>query len=213
MSTLSFHETKNITCGEGGALLLNEDRWIERAEILREKGTDRSKFFRGQVDKYTWVDIGSSYLPSDLLAAILVAQLEDRQAIQTRRKAIWNHYHASLASWAAENEVSQPIVPNDCEHPAHLYYLLLPSLAARQLIIQHLRDNGIMSVFHYVPLHLSPMGRHYSGRTHTCEVAEHMSSRIVRLPLYTQLRDNETHDIIGKVKTFSPHQINQTHTE
>ena len=139
LATQSFHETKNITCGEGGALVINDPGLIERAEIIREKGTNRSRFFRGQVDKYTWVDIGSSYLPSDILAAYLYAQLEQREIIQARRKQIWLRYHAELSDWARYNGVRQPVIPPECDQPYHLYYLLLPDLDRRQALIEHLR--------------------------------------------------------------------------
>jgi dTDP-4-amino-4,6-dideoxygalactose transaminase len=149
LATLSFHETKNVTCGEGGALLVNDPQYVERAEILREKGTNRARFFRGQVDRYTWVDIGSSYLPSDILAAYLLAQLEAREEIQTRRHAIWTRYSHELCAWARERDVHLPVVPAHCQHPAHLFYLVMPSLAARTALIEHLKANQILAVFHY----------------------------------------------------------------
>lgn len=164
LSTLSFHETKNISCGEGGALVLNDPEMIERAEIIREKGTNRSRFFRGQVDKYTWVDVGSSYLPSDALAALLLAQLEMREQIQERRRAIWDRYRAELGEWADESQVGLPHVPPHCDQPAHLFYLLLPTLADRQELIAHLKAAGVVATFHYVPLHLSKMGVRLGGR-------------------------------------------------
>src|SRR5262249_60006441 len=163
LAALSFHETKNISCGEGGALVINDARLIERAEVLREKGTDRSRFFRGQVDKYTWVDVGSSYVLSDLLAAFLHAQLEEREAIQARRHQAWQYYHRHLAGWAASQGVRLPVVPPHCRQPAHLYYLLLPDLAARQGFIEHLAASGLSAVFHYLPLHLSAIGRRLPG--------------------------------------------------
>ena len=162
-STLSFHETKNLTCGEGGALVINDPALIDRAEVLREKGTNRSRFYRGQVDKYTWVDIGSSYLPSEILAAYLWAQIQARDAIQAHRHGIWSRYDAELAGWADSAGVRRPIVPDHCEHPAHIYYLLMPSLAARDAFIAHLRARQILAVFHYLPLHLSEQGRRYGG--------------------------------------------------
>jgi len=202
MATLSFHETKNITCGEGGALMLNEDRWIDRAEIIREKGTNRSRFFRGQVDKYTWVDIGSSYLPSDMLAAILCAQLESKAKIQSERMRIWNTYHRELTDWARTNNITLPTVPAGCEQPAHLYYLLMPDINARQAIIQHLRDHGIMVVFHYVPLHSSPMGRQVAARNTSCPVTEDASDRLVRLPIYSSLTSIDQRKIVDTVRQF-----------
>ena len=160
----SFHETKNITCGEGGALLINDPRLIERAEIIREKGTNRSRFFRGQVDKYSWVDIGSSYVMSDVLAAFLYAQLEVWQTIQARRQRIWKRYDQQLRGWAQERGIGCPVVPAHCEQSHHMYYLVMPSLEKRQALISFLKSRGILSVFHYVPLHLSPMGQRMGGR-------------------------------------------------
>ncbi|MHA1279988.1 MAG: dTDP-4-amino-4,6-dideoxygalactose transaminase, partial [Candidatus Helarchaeota archaeon] len=168
MATQSFHETKNISCGEGGALLINDPEYIERAEIIREKGTNRSRFFRGQVDKYTWVDIGSSYLPSDMLAAYLYAQLEEWQKIQSKRKQIWEKYEIALEDWAGLNGVKQPYIPEHCEQAYHMYYLLLPSLDKRQALIAYLKEKGILSVFHYQPLHLSDMGRKFGGSPGDC---------------------------------------------
>jgi dTDP-4-amino-4,6-dideoxygalactose transaminase len=185
LATLSFHETKNVTCGEGGALLINDERFIERAEILREKGTNRTRFFRGQIDRYTWVDVGSSYLPSDLLAAYLLAQLEARDEIQARRQAIWQRYAAALAG----SGVTLPTVPDGCEQPAHLFYVLMPSLAARTRLIDCMRARQILLVFHYQPLHLSEMGRRLGGRPGQCPVTEDVADRLVRLPLYFQLQD------------------------
>lgn len=190
MSTLSFHETKNVTCGEGGALLINDERYIERAEIIREKGTNRTRFFRGEIDKYTWVDVGSSYLPSELLAAYLLAQLEARDDIQRRRQAIWSGYASALTSGPARI-LRLPIVPAGCEHPAHLFYVLAPSLDARSALITAMRALQILIVFHYQPLHLSDMGRLLGGRSGQCPVTEDVSDRLVRLPCYFQLRDDE----------------------
>src|SRR5690606_32879127 len=149
LATQSFHETKNLTCGEGGALLVNDPALVERAEILREKGTNRSRFFRGMVDKYTWVDIGSSWLPSDMLAAYLYAQLEQRDDIQARRGRIWQYYWDHLQEWAIQHGVRLPVIPEHCEQPYHMFYLLLPSLAERTALIDHLKERGILSVFHY----------------------------------------------------------------
>lgn len=191
MATQSFHETKNITCGEGGALLINDASLIDRAEILREKGTNRSRFFRGMVDKYTWVDAGSSYVLSDLLAAFLYAQLEQSQAIQASRQRIWQAYDEHLRVWARENQVCTPTVPAHCEQPYHMYYLLLPSLDARAAFINSLRQKGIISVFHYLPLHLSEMGRKFGGQPGDCPVTEDISDRLVRLPFYTTLTEEE----------------------
>lgn len=202
MATLSFHETKNFTCGEGGALLINDQQYIERAEIIREKGTNRSRFFRGQVDKYTWVDIGSSYLPSDMLAAFLLAQLESREAIQYRRAQIWHRYEAGLRGWAASNDVSMPSVPEHCDQAYHMFYILLPSLDARQALIGHLKDRGILSVFHYLPLHLSDMGRRYGGSPGDCPVTEDISDRLLRLPFYNSITSEEQGAVIEAIQRF-----------
>lgn len=202
LATLSFHETKNISCGEGGALLVNDPALFERAEILREKGTNRSRFFRGQVDKYTWVDIGSSYLPSDILAALLLGQLEAREEIQARRKRIWDRYDAGLRDWAAERGVRQPIVPPDCIQAYHMYYLLLPDLGTRQAFLKHLKERDILSVFHYLPLHLSPMGRSFGGREGQCPVTEDVSDRLARLPFYTMLSEADQDRVIDAILRF-----------
>ncbi|MBU1694238.1 MAG: dTDP-4-amino-4,6-dideoxygalactose transaminase [Verrucomicrobia bacterium] len=202
LATQSFHETKNFTCGEGGALLINETQYIERAEILREKGTNRSKFFRGQVDKYSWVDIGSSYLPSDILAAFLFAQLEQREAIQAKRKAIWEYYKAHLTDWAASVGARLPFVPDHCEQTWHMFYLLMPSLEARQALIAFLKERGIMSVFHYLPLHLSTMGRRFGGKPGDCPVTEDVSDCLLRLPFYNSLADSELAVVVEAVRAF-----------
>ncbi len=200
MATQSFHETKNFTCGEGGALLINDPQYIERAEIIREKGTNRSRFFRGQVDKYTWVDIGSSYLPSDILAAFLYAQLEAREQIQARRRRIWEYYYERLQDWAEGHNVRLPVVPAHCEQPYHLFYLLMPNLEARTRLISHLKEQGIMSVFHYLPLHLSPMGRQFGGKPGDCPVTEEVSDRLVRLPFYNDLTQEDQDQIIDAIQ-------------
>jgi dTDP-4-amino-4,6-dideoxygalactose transaminase len=201
-STLSFHETKNITCGEGGALLINDPRFIERAEVLREKGTNRSRFFRGEVDRYTWVDVGSSFLPSDLLAGFLLAQLEARDRIQAVRKRAWEFYRTELADWAGQRGFRLPQVPPHCEQPFHLFYLLLPSLEDRTSFIRHLRDRGVTAPFHYVPLHLSDMGLRLGGRKGTCPVAESVSERLVRLPLFNDLSQDTLSYIVDAVRAF-----------
>ena len=200
LATQSFHETKNFTCGEGGALLINDPQHIERAEIIREKGTNRSRFFRGQVDKYTWVDIGSSYLPSDILAAFLYAQLEARDQIQASRQRIWHYYNDHLQAWAAANNVRLPIVPAHCEQPFHMFYLLLPSLAQRQGLIEHLKGHGILSVFHYLPLHLSDMGRKFGGQPGDCPVTEDVSDRLLRLPFYNDLTEADQTSVCAAIK-------------
>jgi dTDP-4-amino-4,6-dideoxygalactose transaminase len=187
IATQSFHETKNITCGEGGALVLNDAALFERAEIIREKGTNRARFFRGQVDKYTWVDMGSSYLPSEMLSAFLLAQLEAGDQIQRKRMHIWNRYASELKTWADTNGIALPTVPKGAEHPAHIFYLLLPSLQHRQDFIAHMRERGVQSVFHYQALHLSPMGERLGGKPGDCPVTEDLVDRLVRLPLYAEL--------------------------
>lgn len=204
LATQSFHETKNFTCGEGGALILNDQRFIERAEIIREKGTNRSRYFRGQVDKYTWVDIGSSYLPSDILAAFLYAQLEAREEIQKKRRQIWEMYHERLEAWAEEVCVQLPKVPAHCEQAYHMFYLLLPSLTSRQALIEHLKSRGILSVFHYLPLHLSDMGRQFGGREGDCPVTEDVSDRLLRLPFYNDLAEEDQETVVEAILEFDP---------
>lgn len=203
-ATLSFHETKNVTCGEGGALLINDEAFIGRAEVIREKGTDRSRFFRGEIDRYTWVDVGSSYLPSDLLAAYLLAQLEARDEIQRRRHQIWSRYASELASWADDRRVRMPVVPEGCEHPAHIFYLLLPSLEARSAFLAHMRSQQILAVFHYQPLHLSTMGSRFGGCAGQHPVTERVADRLVRLPCYFQLQNDEQTRVITAVCAALP---------
>jgi dTDP-4-amino-4,6-dideoxygalactose transaminase len=196
LAAQSFHETKNFICGEGGALVINDPQYVERAEILREKGTNRSRFFRGEVDKYTWVDAGSSYLPSDILAAFLLAQLESRAEIQAKRQRIWESYFEQLRNWADAHAIGLPSPPAWCEQPFHMFYLLLPSLGHRQAVIQHLKQRGILSVFHYLPLHLSDMGRGFGGRPGDCPVTEDLSDRLLRLPFYNDLSETEQARVI-----------------
>ncbi len=202
LATQSFHETKNFACGEGGALLLNDPAYIERAEIIREKGTDRSRFFRGQVDKYTWVDVGSSYLPSDMLAAFLLGQLEARERIQGKRKAVWDRYQAGIAPWAGDAGIRLPVIPPGCEHPYHMYYILAPSLAKRQALIAHLKGRGISAVFHYLPLHLSAMGMRFGGKPGDCPVTEDISERLLRLPFYYELTEEDQDSVIRALREF-----------
>jgi len=197
----SFHETKNIICGEGGALLINRPRFGERAEIVREKGTNRGQFFRGQVDKYTWVDIGSSYLPGEVTAAFLWAQMEEAEPITRQRLAIWAQYHQGFAELEHSGKIRRPVVPQDCEHNAHMYYLLLDSLETRSGLIAHLKTQGIGAVFHYVPLHTSPAGQQF-GRahgelTHTLDLAD----RLLRLPLWIGVEDR-IEEIIALVQHY-----------
>ena len=203
MAAQSFHATKNIQCGEGGALVFNDPAYLDRAEILREKGTNRSQFFRGMVDKYTWVDVGSSYLPSDLLAAYLTAQLESFAEIQRQRHTVWKTYHVELADWAAAQGVPQPTVPAGCAHPAHLYYLLMPDLDRREGLLRHLADRGVHGTSHYLPLHCSPAGLRY-GRVGPggCPVTENVADRVLRLPVYAGMRAEELGRVVDAVQQF-----------
>ena len=209
LATQSFHEPKNFTCGEGGAILINDPALYERAEILREKGTNRGRFYRGQVDKYTWVDIGSSYLPSDVLAAFLFAQFERRDQIQATRRRIWEYYNQRLEGWDAENGVHLPFVPYHCDHPYHMYYLVLPSFKDRQALIAHLKERGITSVFHYQPLHLSEMGRKAGGKKGDCPVTEDVSDRLLRLPFYNELTESDQSRIVSALFEF--HAVDAIH--
>lgn len=203
MATQSFHETKNISCGEGGALLINDPQYSARAEILREKGTNRSRFFRGQVDKYTWTDLGSSYLPSDILAAYLLAQLEARDAIQEQRKCIWEFYATHLAAWAENCNVRLPIIPSYCEQPYHMFYVLMPSFEERQALIAHLKERGILSVFHYLPLHLSDMGQRFGAPPDACPVTQDVSDRLLRLPFYNDLAEADQVRVVAAIYEFA----------
>ena len=189
MAALSFHETKNIISGEGGALLINEPRFADRAEIIWEKGTNRSQFFRGQVDKYTWVDVGSSYLPGEITAAFLWAQMEEADTITARRLAIWARYHEAFEGLEASGRVRRPIIPSDRIQNGHLYYLLMPSLAARTTLIDRLKARDIQTVFHYIPLHSSPFGRTAGRTVGDMTVTDDVSDRLVRLPLWLGLED------------------------
>jgi dTDP-4-amino-4,6-dideoxygalactose transaminase len=202
MAALSFHETKNVFCGEGGALILNDPAGAERAEILREKGTNRSRFFRGEVDKYTWLDIGSSYVPSDMLAAFLLGQLEQREGVQASRRRIWERYRDELVEWAAARGVGLPFIPEGSDPAYHLFHLLLPSLDARHAFIAALRDRGVQAIFHYLPLHTSPMGERFGGRPGDCPVAESVSDRIVRLPFYASMSEDEQMRVVDAVRAL-----------
>ncbi len=192
LGALSFHETKNIISGEGGALLVNDPCYAEQAEIIREKGTNRSLFFRGQVDKYTWVDFGSSYLPSELIAAFLWAQMEDADSITRRRLDIWDEYHKNFEALEQREKIRRPIVPPDCIHNAHMYYLLLPDLERRTSFITAMREKGIGTVFHYVPLDSSPMGRKWGRKSGTLKQTQLLSDQLVRLPLWLGLEESQT---------------------
>ncbi|WP_159947149.1 dTDP-4-amino-4,6-dideoxygalactose transaminase [Rhizobium sp. 18065] len=188
LAAYSFHETKNIISGEGGALLVNDPALALRAEIIREKGTDRSRFFRGEVDKYTWQEVGSSFLPSELIAAFLWAQLEESKRITDDRLAIWENYHTILEPLETEGLLRRPIVPEDCQHNAHMYYVLLPEDADREKVLGLLKSNGISSVFHYVPLHSSPAGKRFARISGELNVTVSHSERLVRLPLWAGLK-------------------------
>lgn len=202
MSAQSFHETKNFSCGEGGALLINDKRYIARAEIIREKGTNRKEFFRGQVDKYTWVDIGSSYVLSDILAAFLYGQLEQIKNIQSKRKRTWDYYYENLYAWAKENNVKLPVIPEHCDQAYHMFYLLMPSLEQRQILIARLKLRKILSVFHYAPLHLSDMGQRYGFKKGDLPVTEKISDGLLRLPFYTDLSEEDQETVVSAIKGF-----------
>ena len=202
LATLSFHETKNFTCGEGGALLINDPALIERAEILREKGTNRSRFFRGEVDRYTWVDVGSSYVLSDILAAYLLAQLECRERVMQTRAAIFRRYAEALSDLEAAGKLRLPVVPDDCELAYHMFYLLLPSPEQRDELIRHLKSQNILAVFHYVPLHLSPMGQRFGYTEQDCPTTQDVSQRLVRLPFCNDLTEADQSRVIEQVRAF-----------
>jgi dTDP-4-amino-4,6-dideoxygalactose transaminase len=192
LGAVSFHETKNVISGEGGALLVNNTRFAERAEIIREKGTNRSQFFRGQVDKYTWVDVGSSYLPGEIIAAFLWAQMEEADAITRRRLAMWATYHQWFAEAERTGKLRRPIVPGHCAHNAHMYYVLLPDLRCRTAAIERLKGLGVHTVFHYVPLHSSPAGLKY-GRTHgSMQVTNESADCLLRLPMWLGMEEQQT---------------------
>ena len=198
LSALSFHETKNIIAGEGGALIVNDPAFLERAEIIREKGTNRSQFYRGQVDKYTWVEIGSSFLPGEIVGAFLHAQMEEVEIITRRRLDMWATYHRSFAALENEGKVRRPIIPRECHQNAHMYYLLLPDLATRTNFIAELRTQGVQAVFHYVPLHSAPVGKS-AGRSHgDMSNTDSLSDRLVRLPLWLGLESQQV-EVIQRV--------------
>lgn len=203
MATQSFHETKNFTCGEGGALILNNPDFVERGEILRDKGTNRKKFFRGFVDKYTWVDLGSSFLPSDILCAFLYAQLEKWEEVQTRRRNIWDFYATHLAPWAQRQGVRLPEIPEHCDQAYHMFYLLAPSLAWRNRLMEYLKAQEIYSVFHYLPLHLSEMGRKFGGKIGDCPNSESYSDRLLRLPFFTAMSQDQQNRVVDVLTEFA----------
>ena len=202
MATQSFHETKNLTCGKGGALLLNDTSLLDRARIIRTKGTNRDQFLEGVVDKYTWVGLGSSYQPSDLLSAFLLCQFEARAETQERRREIWQRYDEGLAEWALAEGVRQPTVPEHVEQPFHMYYLLLPTAHDRSRFIDFLKERGVLAVFHYVPLNLSPMGGNLGARPGDCPVAEDVGRRLVRLPFFTGLDEEDQSRVMRAVTEF-----------
>ncbi|HEX2015688.1 MAG TPA: dTDP-4-amino-4,6-dideoxygalactose transaminase [Solirubrobacteraceae bacterium] len=199
LGALSFHETKNVTCGEGGALLVNDPELIERAEVAHEKGTDRSRFFRGQVDRYTWVDLGSSFLASDLSAAFLWSQLQRAHAITERRLAIWATYHQRFAALEEAGALRRPVVPGHCRHNAHMYYLLTPGAPQRAAALAGLARRGVMAVFHYVPLHSSPAGRRFGRCAGELPVTDDASARLLRLPLWVDMTDAEVQRVADAV--------------
>jgi dTDP-4-amino-4,6-dideoxygalactose transaminase len=202
LAAQSFHETKNVICGEGGALIVNHPVYTERAEIIREKGTNRSRFFRGEVDRYTWVDVGSSFLPSDVLAAFLLAQLEKRHEIHSARRRVWQAYAEGLSGWARDSGVSLPYVPPYVEHSYHMFYVVMHSPEARARLIEYLKARGILAVFHYVPLHLSEMGRRFGGRPGAYPVTESVADRLVRLPFYNDLSRDQQTEVIEAICAF-----------
>ena len=203
LGALSFHETKNLISGEGGALLINDPRYVERAEILWEKGTNRKQFFQGQVDKYTWVDVGSSYLPSELIAAFLMAQFERASAVTDRRSRLWNMYHEAFAPLEAAGIVRRPIVPGDRVPNAHIYYLLARDLPARTDLLQALKAAGVDAVFHYVPLHSSPAGRRFGRAVGNLPVTDDVSDRLVRLPLWTGMSEAKVEAVITAINGWA----------
>ena len=199
LGTQSFHQTKNFTCGEGGAIVINDPSLIPRAEILREKGTDRSRFCRGEVDKYTWVDLGSSFLLSDILAAVLFAQLEGRESLQERRQRLWEQYERVLGDWADRFDVQLPVIPGHCQSSYHLFHLVLPTPDMRERLMAHLNACGVRSAFHYHPLHLSPMGCGLGGQPGDCPVTESVCDRLLRLPLFPSLTDEDHARVVQAV--------------
>jgi dTDP-4-amino-4,6-dideoxygalactose transaminase len=201
LAAFSFHETKNLISGEGGALIINDPGLIERAEIIREKGTNRSKFFRGEVDKYIWVEVGSSYLPSDIIAAFLWAQFENAESLAERRRAHWNRYHEGLAGLERTGRLRRPVILEGCAHNAHLYYLLLPSAATRTALIAWLKKAGIMAPFHYVPLHSAPAGQRYGRMAGPLPITEGLADRLLRLPLWHDMT-GEPDIVIDSIKAF-----------
>jgi dTDP-4-amino-4,6-dideoxygalactose transaminase len=198
----SFHETKNLTCGEGGAILINNSKFIERAEILWEKGTNRTKFYRGEIDKYTWVDVGSSFLPSEILAAFLYSQLENVEVITNKRKKCWNYYFDNLGKLEAEGFLKIPTIPNNCEHNGHLFYIILENQNVRDNLVDFLKSEGILAVFHYIPLHLSQMGKKMGYNDGDLPITEKIASSLLRLPLYYEITEAEQKKVLDKIYNF-----------
>lgn len=196
LGAYSFHETKNVISGEGGALLVNDPCFSDMAEIVREKGTDRSRYFRGEVDKYTWQHIGSSYLPSELTAAFLWAQLEEAESLTTRRLDLWQKYHVSLAPLEAKGLLRRPVVPPECKHNAHMYYILLPDGEIRDHVMASLKANGVHAIFHYIPLHSSPAGRQYGYAHGDLAITDSAAAHILRLPMWIGLSDEQIEYIV-----------------
>lgn len=203
LSTQSFHETKNISCGEGGALIINNQEYLKRAEIIREKGTNRTQFFRGEINKYGWVDLGSSFLPSDILAAVLYGQLENHEVIQEKRKKIFETYNSSLKEWAILNGFRLPYVPQHCNQAYHMFYMLAPSLEIRSKFISFMKSNGIICTFHYLPLHQSEMARRIGISELNLPNTEDVSQRLVRFPFFNSLTDEELSRVIDVTTKFS----------
>jgi dTDP-4-amino-4,6-dideoxygalactose transaminase len=202
MGAFSFHETKNIISGEGGALFVNNPKYVERAQIIREKGTNRTKFFQGKIDKYTWVDIGSSYLPGEIIAAFLFAQLEKANEINKKRLSIWNRYHRELVALEKKGRLRRPIVPAHTKHNAHMYYILTSGIKERKGLIEVLKDRGILAVTHYVPLHSSPGGRKFARYVGDMRVSRDTENRLIRLPLFYDLTQKEQTDVIESIHDF-----------
>lgn len=200
LGCLSFHETKNVTCGEGGALLVNDDAVVERAEIVQEKGTDRSRFFRGETDRYTWVDLGSSFLASEITAAFLWAQLTEADRITEDRMRVWNGYHERLEPLEQAGLLRRPVVPAEAQHNAHMYYVLLPDRARRDRLIAEVAERGVHAVFHYVPLHSSPAGRRYGRAARPLPITDEVSGRLLRLPLWADMRESDVECVCGAVE-------------
>ena len=198
----SFHETKNYTCGEGGAILINDERYVKRAEIIREKGTNRSQFFRGEVDKYNWQNVGSSWLPSEINAAFLFAQLEKAEEINNDRLRTWDRYYHNLKSMEEKGHIELPKVPLECRHNGHMFYMKMKGLDERTRMIDHLKKNGICAVFHYVPLHSSPIGPRFSRFCGEDRFTTMESERLIRLPLYYNISSNDIDSVCKKVGSF-----------